>query len=136
MQKIILLFIFAPLLFAIDGEDVYKKNCKSCHIDMISKAEFRSQLKERQAPPMIAVATKLKNTIIIQDRENSEEIHRFTVISFIKEYLKYPSAEYYACSGSAVNRFDIMPAQDHLSEEELQAVSEWIYDNYEDEDYN
>ena len=119
------------------GKEVFKKNCSGCHIgEAISKAEFMKQIKTVKAPPMIEISNRLKNTIQIDAKnENEEEIHRFAVISFIKEYLKYPSFDYYTCNEGAIRRFDVMPSQKYLSEDELQAVAEWIYDEFEGKEF-
>jgi hypothetical protein len=137
-MKMLTVFLFlVSSLLALDGAKVFEDNCKFCHFGMIKKADFSKQMKDVKAPPMIAISERLKETIVIKaQNENSEEIHRFTVISYIKEYLKKPSWDYYACSDRAINRFDVMPAQSHLNEEELQAVSEWIYDYFEDKKFH
>ncbi len=136
MNKIILSLFLSTGLFAIDGAKVFENNCKVCHLGMVSQAEFMSQIKTVKAPPMVEISNRLKNIIVINAKnENEEEIHRFTVISFIKEYLKHPSWDYYACNDSAINRFEVMPAQSYLKEEESQAVAEWIYDYFEDKEF-
>jgi mono/diheme cytochrome c family protein len=136
MKKFIMILGLCSGLFAMDGAKVFENNCAVCHLGEVSKADFMKQLKSVKAPPMIEVSNRLKNTIIIKAKNNNEEeIHRFAVISFIKEYLKHPSWDYYMCNDSAINRFDVMPAQTHLSEDESQAVAEWIYDYFEDKPF-
>ncbi len=137
MRKVLLGLAFSlTSLFAVDGYEVYKKNCAACHLGEVSMAEFMKQIKTVNAPPMIEISNRLKNTIkIVPHNENEEEIHRFAVISFIKEYVKHPSFDYYMCNEAAVRRFDVMPAQTHLKGEELQAVAEWIYDYFEGKDF-
>ena len=136
MKKILVIFSLVSSLFAVDGQKVFQENCTACHIGMISKADFMKQFKDVKAPPMVEISNRLRNTIQINAKnENEEDIHRFAVISYIKEYLKHPSFNYYMCNDSAISRFDVMPAQDHLSEDELQAVAEWIYDYFEDKEF-
>ncbi|MDQ7042488.1 MAG: c-type cytochrome [Sulfurimonas sp.] len=136
IKKLTLVCLFSVSLFAVDGADVFENNCKACHLGMVSKANFMAQIKTVKAPPMVEISDRLRNMIVIEAKnENEEEIHRFTVISFIKEYLKHPSWNYYACDDSAINRFEVMPAQTHLKEEESQAVAEWIYDYFEDKEF-
>lgn len=137
MRKIMILLLLISGLFALDGEKVFSENCKSCHFGMLSKAEFMQHFKagEVKAPPMVEIASRLKNTITVNAKnDNADEIHRFTIIAFIKEYLKNPSWDYYMCDSPAINRFKVMPAQTHLTPEESQAVSEWIYDYFEDKE--
>jgi len=137
MKKIILTtLLLGASLFAVDGYKVYQKTCKACHVEMISVAETMKQMKTLKAPPMVEVAHQLKDTIIIKgDKADDEDIHRFTTIAFIKNYLQRPSLDYFMCNPGAVDRFGIMPAQSHLNEEERQAVAEWIYDRYEDVEF-
>ena len=123
-------FVTTSMAKDIDGYDIYKKNCQICHIEMITKAETLKRFKTLKAPPMIEVSHQLKDQIII--KQDDEDVHRFTVVSFIKEYLKKPSIDYSMCNPGALDHFGIMPSQGHLSDEKRQAVAEWIYDRYED----
>ena len=129
MKKVSTLLFLAVSLFGADGYKVYENNCKVCHIEMISKTETMKIFKTLKAPPMVEVSKQLKSNIIIGD--DDEDVHRFTVVSFIKAYVKKPSLDYSMCNPGAIERFGIMPAQSQLSEEERQAVAEWIYDRYE-----
>ena len=129
MKKITLLLSLAVSLFGVDGYEVYKNNCASCHVEMLTKAETMKQFKTLKAPPMVEVSQQLKETIII--RGEDDEVHRFVTIAFIKEYIKNPSLDYFMCNPSAVDYFGVMPAQSQLNEEQRQAVGEWIYDRYE-----
>ena len=133
MKTITALLFLTLSLFAVDGQKVYEENCKACHLGMVSKADFMAQIKTVKAPPMVEISNRLKNTITIKDED--EEVQRFVVIAFIKEYLKRPSWNYYLCDDAAVNRFDVMPAQTQLSEDESQAVAEWVFDNFEDKEF-
>lgn len=133
MQKISILLLLGSALFGADGYQVYQNNCQKCHIEMISKTEALKSFKTLKAPPMVEVSKQLKSNIIIGD--DDEDVHRFTVVSFIKEYVKKPSMDYSMCNPGAIDRFGIMPAQTQLSEEERQAVAEWIYDRYEGIDF-
>jgi len=133
MKKIALLLVVGASLFGADGYKVYQDNCKKCHVELISKTEALKIFKTLKAPPMVEVSKQLKNNIIIGD--DDEDVHRFTVISFIKEYVKKPSLDYSMCNPGAIESFGIMPAQTQLSEEERQAVAEWIYDRYEGIDF-
>lgn len=133
MKKTATLLLLAVSLFGSDGYKVYQNNCQKCHIEMISKTETLKIFRTLKAPPMVEVSKQLKQNIII--KEDDEEIHRFATIAFIKEYLKKPSLDYSMCNPGAIDRFGIMPAQTQLSEEERQAVAEWIYDRYEGIDF-
>jgi cytochrome c551/c552 len=142
MKKIALLALlsFSTLLSAqeaeeIDGYDIYNRDCKSCHVEMISVSDTMKQLKsgKLKAPPMIEVSNHLKRTIVVN--LDNEEAQNFVLISFIKEYLKKPDVFYSLCKPHAKEKFGIMPPQTQLTEEESQAVAEWIIDRYEDVEF-
>jgi len=132
MKLLTVLTLLSLSLFAVDGQKVFDENCKACHVGTISKAELKAQFKTMKAPPMVKISNRLKKAITIKD--DDEEVQRFVVVSFIKEYLKHPSWSYYLCDDPAINRFKVMPAQTHLSDAELQAVAEWVFDEFEDKE--
>ncbi len=119
----------------VDGEQVFEKACASCHIKMITKPELMKVIKTVKAPPMIEVSSQLKNNIkIVEDID--DEMHRAVVIAFIKDYVLYPDLDKSMCTGAALDRFGLMPSQKgNLSEEELNAVSAWVYDYYVDKKF-
>ena len=79
---------------------------------------------------MVEVSGQLKNNIkIVEDID--DEIHRAVVIAFIKDYVMYPHLDKSMCHAMALERFDLMPSmKGKLSEDELNAVAEWVYDFY------
>ena len=117
---------------AADGREIFDKECASCHMYKVKKYDFAKSKNSLKAPPMNEIARRIKTRIKVY----YEDIHRFTVISFIKEYIKHPSYDYYMCDDKAIARFDVMPAITNLTEEEYQTISEWIYDNYSNEEYD
>ncbi len=133
MKKITALLLFSLTLFAVDGQKVYENTCTACHLGMVSKADFMKQIKTVKAPPMVEVINRLRSTITVADED--EEVQRFLVMAFIKEYLQKPSWNYYLCDDNAINRFEVMPAQTQLSEAERQAVAEYVYDEFEDKEF-
>lgn len=136
-MKKILLFLWSAVLLSgasQEGYEVYKNKCSKCHIEDISRAEVMKNFSKIKAPPMVEVANKLKNNIIIADED--EDVHRQVVILFIKNYIDNPNIEYTMCEPMAVERFGVMPSQkDKVSEREKQAVAEWIYDHYENREF-
>jgi len=117
---------------AEDGRDIFDKECATCHKYKVKKYDFAKEKHSLKAPPMNEISRRIKTRIKVYN----EDIHRFTVISFIKEYIKYPSFDYYMCDDTAIARFDIMPAITHLTEQKYQTVSEWIYNHYSVEEYD
>jgi len=115
----------------IDGENVFKAKCASCHIKMVKKSSvIKEALTKLKAPPMVEVSKQLKNNIkIVEDIE--DEIHRAVVIAFIKDYVIYPELDKSMCQAMALEKFGTMPSlKGKLSEAELNAVSKWVYDYY------
>ena len=135
MRKLILgSIILCTSLLAVDGYDVYKKKCSSCHVEMMKKGDALKNLHKLKAPPMVEVSNRLKENIIIKDDE--DDIHRYLVILFIKDYVINPQLDNSMCHAGALERFGTMPSQQgKLSDAERQAVAEWIYDRYEDVEF-
>ncbi len=131
MKYIFLVLISLSSLMALDGRTIFNKECASCHRYKVKKYDFAKEKHALKAPPMNEISRRIKKRIKVY----FEDIHRFAVISFIKEYIKHPSFDYYMCDDKAVARFGIMPAITHLSEEESQTLAEWIYDHYSIEEY-
>jgi uncharacterized protein YggL (DUF469 family) len=135
MHKIIFSsFIMASALLATDGYDIYQKNCSSCHVEMMTKSYALKNFKKLKAPPMVEVSGRLKENIIIKDDE--EDIHRHLFILFVKEYIQNPQLDYSMCTAGAIETFGVMPSlKEKLSEEEREAVAEWLYDRYENVEF-
>ncbi|MCW9026574.1 MAG: cytochrome c [Thiovulaceae bacterium] len=135
MRGIILsTIIICSSLLATDGYEVYKDKCSSCHVEMLGKKQTLNNLDKLKAPPMIEVSNRLKENIIIKD--DDEDIHRYLVILFIKDYIINPNLDHFMCHTGAMERFGTMPSlKGKISDDERQAVSEWIYDRYEDVEF-
>ena len=130
MKKILLLVAFATSLFAVDGYKVYKDKCKVCHVEMMSSKEALANLDKLSAPPMIEVSTRLKDMIKI--KEDDEDVKRELVLTFIRDYIINPSIDKSMCHLGALDRFDVMPSmKGKLTQAEINAVAEWVYDHYE-----
>ncbi len=131
MKKILLTtLLLASTIFAADGYDVYKKNCKTCHIEMISKAEVMKNLNKIKAPPMLEVSAHLKANIKTTDEEDDVDRHLF--ILFVKDYVLHPNLDFSMCNAGAIEKFGTMPSlKGKVTPEEAQAVAIWLYDRYE-----
>ncbi|MDY0233994.1 MAG: c-type cytochrome [Sulfurimonas sp.] len=133
LKMISLLGILSSLLLGVDGYEVYKKNCASCHIEIMKKSEMMKKFSTLKAPPMIQVASRLKENIIIKYED--EDVHRHLFMLFVKDYIANPNIDYVMCHPQAVETFGIMKSVEGLSEEERRAVAYWVYDRYEDVDF-
>jgi len=130
MKTLFALLLTGYTLWAIDGYGVYQKNCMQCHVEVMEKSVVLKNLKNLKAPPMIEVSHRLKDNIVIQDGD--EDVKRRVIIAFIKDYIENPSVQYSMCHVMAIERFGIMPSlKGKLTDEERQAVAEWVHDRYE-----
>ncbi len=131
MRKALLSTIFlASSVFATDGYEVYKKNCMSCHVEMMTKKEVMKNIKDMKAPPMIEVSGRLKENIKTTDDE--DDVNRHLFILFVKDYIINPNLDNSMCHAGALERFGTMPSlKGKISDKEAQAVAEWLYDRYE-----
>lgn len=130
MKKIVITsLLLGATLFASDGYEVYKKNCMSCHVEIIDKDKALKNLKDMKAPPMVEVSNRLKENILIKDDE--EDLHRHLFILFVKDYISNPKIDFSMCHAGALERFGVMPSlEGKINNEEKQAVAEWLYDRY------
>lgn len=121
--------LLCTTLFASDGYEVYKKNCNSCHVEIMKEAEVKKNLKNLKAPPMVEISNRIKANIVIKDKD--DDIHRHLFILFVKDYIVNPKLDNSMCSAGALEKFGVMPSLKEISEEDKQAVAEWLYDRYE-----
>jgi hypothetical protein len=130
-MRVFLLTLFAlSPLWSADGYNVYLKHCSSCHVEMMDKATTIKRFRTLKAPPMVEVSNRLRTNIVIADED--EDVHRHLVTLFIRDYIDNPELYKTMCQPMALERFGVMPSlKGVLSDEEKQAVAEWIYDRYE-----
>jgi mono/diheme cytochrome c family protein len=136
MKKLVIASLLPILLLANETDDlkagkkIFDNTCSTCHVELLDKKTALQIFKTLKAPPMNEVAMQLKSNIIIKD--DDDDVHRAVVIAFIKDYIKNPDIAKVMCNAPAVERFGLMPSQkSRLSEEEIDAVSAWLYDRYE-----
>jgi len=131
MKKLLLSsLILASSLFAVDGYDVYKKNCMVCHVEVMTAEYALAHINELSAPPMVEVSGRLKENIKTTDEE--DDVDRYLFILFVKDYIVNPNLDNSMCNSGAIEKFGTMPSlKGKLKEEEKQAVAEWLYDRYE-----
>lgn len=126
--------ILLPLtIFAMDGEEVYNKKCSSCHqlyfpVDELMKnfMEYNNTLLNLKAPTINQLSYRLKQRI--GDPTGDKDIQLMEVTSFIQDYLFYPDKQKSICLPEIASYFETMPSfKGKLTEDEIEAVSEWIY---------
>ena len=129
-KTVFAILLLASSLFANEGYDVYKKNCMSCHVEMMTKKEVMKNIKDMKAPPMVEVSGRLKENIKTTDDE--DDVNRYLFILFVKDYIINPNLDNSMCHAGALERFGTMPSlKGKVSPKEAQAVAEWLYDRYE-----
>jgi hypothetical protein len=134
IKKIVLFIVLMQQLVAVDGYEVYTKNCQSCHLQEPKKDWVLKNLDKMKAPPMIEVSSRLKDQIVVKNGD--EDVQRALIITFVKDYIVHPDIEKSFCHLGAIDKFDVMPPIGRaLSVPERQAVAEWLYDFYEGKEF-
>ncbi len=129
-QLLLATLLLGSSLFASDGYEVYKKNCMSCHVEMMKKSEVLKNMSKMKAPPMVEVSGRLKENIKTTDEE--DDVDRYLFILFVKDYIINPNLDNSMCHAGALDKFGTMPSlKGKITEQESQAVAEWLYDRYE-----
>jgi thioredoxin-related protein len=126
--------IYLNALFAMGGKEVYEKKCASCHPGYISMSklkenfqDYNNTLLKLTAPTLNQLSYRLKKNI--GDPKGDNEIHRMEVAAFISEYVLHPDRQKSLCLDEVMQSFQTMPSlEGKISEEELEAVSTYIYD--------
>ena len=131
MNKLLLsVLLLNTALFANEGYEVYKKNCQSCHVEIMTKKEVMANLSKMKAPPMVEVSARLKENIKTTDEEDDVDRHLF--ILFVKDYIMHPNLDFSMCHAGALEKFGTMPSmKGKVTEKEANAVAIWLYDRYE-----
>ncbi len=129
MRRWFMMLITASGLYGAQGYSVYQKHCRHCHIEMMEKKEVLKTFHTLKAPPMVEVANRLRENILIAD--DDDDVKTRVTIAFIKEYIENPDIQYSMCHPMAIEKFGIMPSlKGKLTEEERHAVAEWIIERY------
>jgi thioredoxin-related protein len=121
------------VIFAMDGERVYEQKCASCHqryipADVLMKnfMEQNNRLLHLKAPTINQLAYRLKQRI--GDPTGDKEIQLMEVTSFIHDYILEPDRSKSICVPEVLAHFETMPSlKGKIHDEEIEAVSEWIY---------
>jgi len=111
-----------------DGEALLKSKCASCHnLNMPPKT-----YKDEKAPPMMAVAFHVKDFMKVDSP--SDKKPKF--IDFFKDYVLYPDASKSFCDKESLESYGLMPSQKgNVTEDEVGAIAEYVYDYYDQEKY-
>lgn len=134
MRIALAILLYFNVLYAMEGKEVYEKKCASCHQGYISMSklkenfqDYNNTLLKLSAPTLNQLSYRLKKSI--GDPKGDNEIHRMEVAAFISEYVQYPDRQKSLCLDEVMQSFKTMPSlKGKISEDELEAVSTYIYD--------
>ena len=133
MRVLVLSAFFSMLLFG-SGETIYKKKCASCHEGYIPMGELKENFVEYnntklklKAPTLNQLSFRLKQRI--GDPNGDRDMQLMEVTDFVTNYLYAPDKSKSICMDEVLAAFDTMPSmKGKISEEEIEAVTEYIYD--------
>ncbi len=142
MKKIILLstIVCHSFLLGVNGDDVYKNKCASCHKLYIEPSkliqnfiEYNNTTLKLQAPTVNQVTFRLKH--FIGNIKGDKDIHKMEIDSFLADYLMNPDKSKSICLPKVLKYFDTMPSlKGKITIEEIDAVSAFLY-NYNSQDF-
>ncbi len=121
-------------LFATEGETVYKKKCAACHEAYIPMGELKENFIEYnntklklKAPTLNQLSFRLKQRI--GDPNGDRDMQLMEITDFVTNYLYNPDREKSICMDEVLEAFGTMPSmKGKISEAEIEAVTEYIYD--------
>lgn len=130
--------MFYAVLFAVEGKEVFDRNCKCCHVPYIPMQKLQenfiqndNKLLNLKAPALNQVTFRLKTRI--GDPKGDEDIHRMEIAAFVSDYISKPDKQKSICLTGVIKYFETMPVI-KLNNEEQEAISEFLYD-YDKNDY-
>ena len=111
-----------------DGEALLKSKCASCHnLDMPPKT-----YENEKAPPMMAVAFHVKDFMKVENPTDKKP----KFIAFFQDYVLHPDAKKSFCDKESLASYGVMPSQEgSVTEEEVAAIAEYVYDYYDQEKF-
>lgn len=128
------MLLYVGMLFGVEGQEVYEKKCASCHQGYIPMSKIKENFLDHNntqlkltAPTLNQLSYRLKQRV--GDPKGDNDIHRMEVAAFVSEYVLYPDREKSLCLDDVMQHFQTMPSlKGKVTEEELEAVSAYIYD--------
>lgn len=123
----------AALFGASAGEAVFERDCTACHERFIPVKTLTENFMKREnrllnlkAPTVNQLAFRIKQRV--GDPSGDREFHLMEVVEYIKDYLYYPDKQKSVCLEEVIRHFETKESMlGKISEEDLEAVAEWIY---------
>lgn len=118
MKRVALLTAFSSLIYAKSGAELTQRHCASCHLLTTPTPDM---IPNMTAPAMEAVLFHVK--LDKKDKATSK--------AFILDYTQNPLASKSVCESQKVQKFGVMPSlKGKVSEQELAAIADYLYDTY------
>jgi len=112
----------------LDGEALLTKKCATCHNLEMPPMTTPDEI----APPMMAVAFHVYDFVKVS---TPAERHA-KAMAFVKDYVISPSKEKSFCDAKSLESYGVMPSQKgKVTEDELEAISLYMFDHYNQENY-
>lgn len=133
MNRIITAVIIgSSLLFAVSGEEVFKKKCASCHEPYIPQSklnenyEHNNTLLRLKAPTLTELSFRLKDQV--GDRMIDAEGQKFQIEEWLAQFLKDPTAQTKSILPKRVRAvYGTMPSIT-VNEDEIEALADYMYE--------
>jgi len=110
------------------GATLSEEKCAMCHNLKMPPSTYENE----KAPPMMAVVFHLKDFMKIKN--DQDKVEKF--IPFIQDYVLEPSKEKSYCDEESLKSYGVMPSQKgNVTNEELEAIAEYIYTFYDQQKY-
>jgi len=130
---VIMVLIGFNILWGASGEEIFKKNCVSCHSLYIPQSklllnfENKNKTLKLKAPTLNQLSFSLKNRI--GDRKADDVSRKFEIENFIANYLERPNKRKGVIPRYINKFFKTMPSmKDVYDEDEIEEVTNYIYD--------
>ena len=103
------------------GEEIFNAKCSACH-----STTRPADMSKVVAPALMGVMRHLK----------MDYPDKTKAVAFIKDYALNPTKEKAICMPKKIERFGLMPSQKgNITEEELEVVAAWMFDNFPPADF-
>jgi len=100
----------------LSAEQLFTANCTACHTT--ARGSDKSQM---VAPPISGALRHVKDKF-----DNKAD-----AVAFMVDYIQNPSKDKAQCESKSIEKFGLMPSlKGVLTPQELERVSEYLYDNY------
>ncbi len=106
----------------LKGKALFIEKCTKCH--NITPSQTKREKRTMLAPAMSEIMFLVNKEI----KTNVEKEKREKIVTFILDYVHFPSVEKSFCKAETIERFGVMPSQkNNVTIEELKQIAEYLY---------